>query len=112
MTELRCNAQTWLQFLSFLLEKCGKILIVIDGAKYHFERAHVQKFYEENKHRLVVLQLPAYSPELNPIEQTWKKVKKWLAITPWATKEEFELRLVEALRNPEHMVKMFEYYLP
>lgn len=94
-----------------MLRKYGKILIVVDGAKYHFEKEHVQKFYEENKERLVVIQLPPYSPELNPIEQVWKKVKKWLAITPWASEKEFEMKLTEALNNSDFMVKMFEYYL-
>lgn len=110
LTEEKCNNQTWLQFLKSLLRKYGKILIVIDGAKYHFEKEHVQKFYEENKHRLVIMQLPPYSPELNPIEQVWKKVKKWLAITPWATEKEFEMKLAEALNNPDFMVKMFDFY--
>lgn len=110
LTEEKCNSQTWLQFLRSLLRKYGKILIVVDGAKYHFEKKHVQKFYEENKHRLVVMQLPSYSPELNPIEQVWKKVKKWLAVTPWATEKEFEMVLVGALNNPNFKVKMFDFY--
>lgn len=112
LTELRCNAQTYLQFLKSLLRKYGKSAIVIDGAKYHFEKSLVQKFYKENKDRLVVIQLPPYSPNLNPIEQVWKKMKKWLAITPWATEQEFEMKIVEALNNPDSMVKMFDYYFP
>ena len=112
LTEEKCNAQTWLQFLRSLLRKYGKILIVVDGARYHFEKEHVQQFYEENKHRLVVIQLPPYSPNLNPIEQVWKKVKAWLAITPWATEKEFEMKLAEALNNHGFMVKMFGYYCP
>ena len=110
LTEEKCNFQTWLQFLKSLLRKYGKMLIVVDGAKYHFEKEHVQQFYEENKHQLVIVQLPPYSPNLNPIEQVWKKVKKWLAITPWATEKEFEMKLAEALNNPDFKVKMFEYY--
>ena len=110
MTEEKCNWETWLQFLKSLIRKYGKILIVVDGAKYHFEKKHVQKFYEENKDKLVVVQLPAYSPDLNPIEQSWKKIKKWLAITIWATKEEFEMKLIEALNNPDFKVKMFDFY--
>jgi len=112
MTEEKCNAQTWLQFLKSLLRKYGKTLIVVDGAKYHFEKEHVKKFYEEYKDTLKVIQLPAYSPQLNPIEQTWKKIKNWLAITPWATEKEFEMKLAEALNNPDFMSKMFGYYLP
>ena len=110
LTEERCNFQTWLQFLKSLLRKYGKILIVVDGAKYHFQKENVQKFYKENSHRLIVVQLPPYSPELNPIEQVWKKIKKWLAITPWATEKEFEMKLMEALNNPDFMVKMFDLY--
>jgi transposase len=112
LTEEKANAQTWLQFLKSLLRKYGKILIVVDGAKYHFEKALVQKFYEDNKDKLVVIQLPPYSPKLNPIEQTWKKIKKWMAITPWGSKDEFEMKLVGALNNPDFMSKMFDYYLP
>lgn len=111
LTEEKCYWKTWLQFLKSLIRKYGKILVVVDGAKYHFEKAHVQKFYEDNKHKLVVIQLPPYSPNLNPIEQVWKKVKKWLAITPWATEEQFEMKLAEALNNPDFKVKMFDYYL-
>lgn len=112
MTEEKANAQTWLQFLKSLLRKYKKIIIVVDGAKYHFEKALVQKFYEDNKDKLIVIQLPPYSPKLNPIEQTWKKIKKWMAITPWGSKDEFEMKLVETLNNPDFMSKMFEYYLP
>ena len=110
LTEEKCNFQTWLQFLKSLLRKYGRIFIVVDGAKYHFEKDHIQKFYKENEQRLVVMQLPPYSPELNPIEQVWKKIKKFLAITPWATEKEFEMKLAEALNNPDFKVKMFEYY--
>lgn len=112
MTEDKCNHKTWLQFLKSLLRKFKKILIVVDGAKYHFEKKHVQIFYEENVGNLVVLQLPPYSPNLNPIEQVWKKIKKWLAITPWATEEQFELQIAIALNNPDFRIKMYDYYLP
>ena len=57
MTEEKCNAQTWLKFLKSLLRKFEKILIVVDGAKYHFEKEHVQKFYEENKEKLIITQV-------------------------------------------------------
>lgn len=110
MTEEKCDWKTWLQFLESLLRKHEKILIVVDGAKYHFERKHIQKFYEDNKQRLIVVQLPAYSPDLNPIEQTWKKIKKWLAISIWSTKNEFEMKLAAAMNNKDFMVKMFDFY--
>lgn len=112
LTEEKANAQTWLQFLKSLLRKYGKIVIIVDGAKYHFEKELIQKFYHEHEENLVIIQLPPYSPKLNPIEQTWKKIKKWLAITPWGSKDEFEMKLAEALNNPDFMTKMYDYYLP
>lgn len=111
MTEEKCNAQTYFYFLKSLLKKYGKMLIVIDGAKYHFEKSLVKPFYEKNKHRLKVIQLPAYSPELAPIEQTWKKIKKFLASTPWSNEQQFEIKLAETLNNPNFMTKMYQYYL-
>lgn len=101
--------ENWLVFLNNLLGRFEKIVIVIDGAKYHFEKEHVQKFYEDNKDNLVVFQLPAYSPELNPIEQHWIKIKEHLANTHWFTKEEFKQKLIEGLETAS-LSKLFDYY--
>ena len=110
MTEEYCNWETWLKFIKNLLKKYGKIIIVIDGAKYHFEKEHIQKFYEENKENLIIFQLPAYSPELNPIEQYWRYVKEHLANTFWLTKKEFEENLGHGLENC-FKPKLYDYYL-
>jgi len=111
LTEERCNAQTYLQYIKSLQRKYGKILIVVDGVKYHFEKEHVQKFYEENKDTVRVIQLPPYSPQLNPIEQVWKKMKKWLATKPWSTKAELIEQLCLAMNNPLFMVKIYDYLI-
>ena len=36
----------------------------------------MRKFFFENRDRITVKQLPKYSPEFNPIEFLWKKIKK------------------------------------
>ena len=41
-----------------------------------------------------------------------EKIKKWLATTPWATEDEFEMKIVEALNNSKFMIKMYKYYFP
>jgi transposase len=111
LIEGNCNWESYLNFLKFLLSKYGKIILVIDGAKYHFEKEHVQKFYKQNEHRLKIMQLPSYSPELNPIEQSWKKVKKWLAIKPWSNFQEFESILIQTMNNNNFRTKMYHYYM-
>lgn len=109
MTELRCNAQTYLQFLKSTIRKYGKVALIIDGAKYHFEKEIIQKFYTENQDKIKIIQLPPYSPQLNPIEQTWKKIKAWLATRIWTNKEELQQQLVIALNDPMFMTKLYDY---
>ena len=46
-----------------------------DGARYHTSQA-MKAFFEMDAERLTIEQRPAYSPDFNPIEHLWKKVKK------------------------------------
>ena len=50
-------------------------MVIQDGARYHTSKA-MQAFFETHADRLTIEQLPAYSPDFNPIEHLWKKVKK------------------------------------
>jgi transposase len=36
----------------------------------------MEQFFETHAERLTKVQLPAYSPDFNPIEYLWKKIKK------------------------------------
>jgi transposase len=63
----------------------GKVILVIDSVSYHKSKKTL-KFYEENKDRLKVIYLPKYSPKMNPTEQVWRKMNKWLATRIWFTK--------------------------
>lgn len=105
------DSGSYLPYVKSLLRKHKKLVIVVDGAKYHFEKEHVQKFYKDNEDCLKIIQLPPYSPELNPIEQVWKKIKKWLATRIWFDKEELEKQLVYTLNNPDFMVKIYDYFM-
>lgn len=45
------------------------------------------------------MHFPAYSPELDPIEQSWRAAKKWLAIRYWENKSQMKEQLVTALNK-------------
>jgi hypothetical protein len=49
--------------------------LIHDGAKYHTSRV-TQKFLAEHRARITECRLPSYSPDYNPIEYLWRKVKK------------------------------------
>lgn len=74
--EERFNSERYQAFLSQVLEETSQHLILIqDGAKYHTSKS-TRAFFEAHQARLTVFQLPSYSPDYNPIEFLWKKMKQ------------------------------------
>jgi transposase len=73
--EDRFTSETYQAFLLYLLsQNSGPVILIQDGAKYHTSKA-TQEFIQQHPDRLIVYQLPSYSPDYNPIEFLWKKVK-------------------------------------
>src|SRR5215467_5895083 len=74
--EGRFNSESYAAFLLDVLSQTRRHVIVIqDGARYHTSQA-MQQFFNVHVARLTIEQLPSYSPDFNPIEHLWKKVKK------------------------------------
>jgi transposase len=74
--EGRLNSEAYSAFLTRVLDRVTQPIILIqDGARYHTSVA-MQRFFAQHTERLTVFQLPSYSPDYNPIEKLWKKVKK------------------------------------
>jgi transposase len=74
----RFNAASYCEFLKKVLGQIPstqKIMVVQDGARYHTARA-TKEFIAAHASRLSVYQLPAYSPDYNPIEHLWRRIKR------------------------------------
>ena len=72
----RLNSASYAAFLLDVLSQTRRHVVVIqDGARYHTSQA-MQDFFKAHAARLTIAQLPSYSPDFNPIEHLWKKVKK------------------------------------
>lgn len=70
------NSESYRAFLEGALATLsGHLIVIQDNAPYHVSRP-LRAFYAAHADRLTAYQLPAYSPDLNPIEYLWKKVKK------------------------------------
>ena len=52
----------------------GKLLILWDGAPIHRSRL-VQDYVASTRGRITIERLPAYAPELNPVEELWNYLK-------------------------------------
>ena len=74
--EGRLNSAAYRAFLTRVLAQTTQPIILIqDGAKYHTS-AETKAFFTQQAARLQVFQLPTYSPDYNPIEKLWKKIKQ------------------------------------
>jgi transposase len=72
----RFNTDSYQAFLASVLHQTQQHIILIqDGARYHTSQP-MQDFFAAHADRLTKFQLPSYSPDFNPIEFLWKKVKK------------------------------------
>ena len=72
-----CDSETCLQFLQQLQRRftgeTRTIVLIWDGASYH-RSLQVRAF--ANQLGFTILPLPAYSPDLNPIEGLWKWIRE------------------------------------
>jgi len=70
------NAILLKDFLSRLLrDSTGPVFLILDGHPVHRSK-EVRTFVESMQGRLRLFFLPGYSPELNPVEQTWNYTKR------------------------------------
>lgn len=65
--------QTFL--LSVLAQTHEHLFLIQDRARYHTGKA-MRLFFAQHRERLTVVELPAYSPDYNPIELLWRKLKR------------------------------------
>jgi transposase len=72
----RFTAATYCAFLATVLAATDRPLVLVqDGARYHTAQ-DTQDFFAAHAARLTVYQLPAYSPDYNPIEHLWRNIKR------------------------------------
>lgn len=99
------------EFVKYLCRAIrGDILIVWDGLRAHWSRA-VKEHLETLGQRVAVEQLPAYAPELNPVEYLWAQVKHH-EIANFAPKEIGELstaalKAIRKIRRAPNYIRAF-----
>ena len=72
------NAESFKQLVDRLTRKAKtdkKIILVLDNARFHHAIVN-REYLKSLKKKLKLLYLPAYSPELNPIESFWKMTRR------------------------------------
>ncbi len=96
-----CNTECMNVFLRELSSRFSEdiILLCCDGAAWHKSKA--LKLPEN----IVLFHIPPYTPEMNPIEQIWKELRKrGFRNEIFATLEKVVDRLCEAIRTLSNQV--------
>jgi transposase len=113
-TQERLTSLTYEAFLTQVLAQSERPIVLIqDGARYHTSKA-MQDFFAQHAARLTVFQLPSYSPDFNPIERLWKKIKEQethLHYFPTfeSLKEKVEQALVKFANAPKEILALFGF---
>ena len=109
--EGRLHSESYCAFLQQVLDQTTEpICLIQDGARYHTSQ-ETQAFFARHAARLTVYQLPSYSPDYNPIEKLWKKIKQeetHLVYFPTfeALRETVEQALVKFARRAEEILSL------
>lgn len=103
----RFTSKVFIRFMKKLRAEypSRRIVLIVDGAKVHKSKA-VKEFEKSNKTWLRLEILPAYSPELNPTEKSWRFVKT-MKLNGCAAKDKVELRKItrKAMRSTKKDAK-------
>lgn len=96
----RMTSETYIDFLAkiILQHPRRKIVVISDNAPIHKSKA-VQSFVLSNKRRILLFNIPAYSPELNPDEHVWCYLKSYELVAHQAQNKEELKRVVNNKMN-------------
>ena len=111
-TAKACNAEEFIKFLKEVNKMCPKMTIILDNASYHKAKA-VRKFVDDANGDIELIFLPAYTPQLNPIEIQWRVLKRLLHGRYFATIEELEAAIMSLVDKCQmRPVKIMKYAIP
>ena len=105
------NSVKFIQFLKKLHKDAGQpVLVITDNAKYHHSK-ETQKFIKEQKDKILLEFIPAYSPEPNSDEQVWNHLKlrlgKLAAIFNKENMKQSVFSIMRSIQKQTGLVKSF-----
>lgn len=86
-------------FFSFLLKVAGayrgqKVYLVLDNVRFHHAK-RLKRVLDRYSHRVELVFLPPYSPDLNPVERIWWAMRKQITHNRWMKSMDARVREFE-----------------
>ena len=106
------NADTFIEFLKEMRQICKKFVMFLDNLSAH-KAAKVSKYIESTDGDVILVYLPKYTPQLNPMEIQWRVLKNMLAQRCFNNAEELA-KSIKILVDTGHLlpVKQMDYMIP
>jgi putative transposase len=98
------NSATFIRFLEELLVKqvpTGRVVLVLDNAAYH-KSASALAALSLFEHRVLVIWLPPYCSDLNPIERFWRHLKDLACANKLENQIEDVVKAIEKILNEQN----------
>lgn len=102
----KINSKKFLVFIRRLKKNVRKLCVITDNGRWHLTK-EVESFVRENK--IIMIRLPPYSPEINPIEQYWKNNKGYLATRPYFDKKSLVEEVKKVLKKDILVPDIYDY---
>jgi len=98
-------------FLAKLCERYRKrdMLLIWDGAAIHRSEV-VKSFLKERPGRIHLERLPAYSPQLNPVELVWSQLKRNLKNQVFTSLEDLTVAILDQVKGLESNPKLVQAF--
>ncbi len=101
----KINWKTTHNFLQYLHYRYPRLIILWDGAPWH-RKKEVRNYLK--RHDIKTLDFPAYTPELNPVENTWSTTKQKASNT-YVPDEPALRKQIRRILQQKNLTKMFKY---
>lgn len=106
MTAEKINQHSFKKFIQRLYYKFGKIVLLLDNASWYHAKS-IEKYVKTRD--IILIFLPPYSPEINPIEQSWRLLKKDISLKVWETLKQLRSTIITCFRQQKLQVKFYDY---
>ncbi len=105
----KANGGSFCDFLERVHERYGKVLIFLDNASYH-KSGGVKETLEKYDGEILLEYTLPYTPELNPVEIRYRKIKRRLSARIFDTLDDMERSVRRLSARREILpVRMFRY---
>lgn len=105
------NQKRIIRFLKEMLKRYPRLVVLLDNGPGH-QGALLDEFLKRHRRCLKLIYFPTHSPELNPVEQCNKEIKKPLHNRYFNTVPVMRQAVRRFLKKDLVLPKMFTYLCP